>query len=111
MEPFDSRKTQAIFMLLAGETYVTVAKTVGVCSKTVRRWVDEPEFAAELERESLAVLSVARAQSRVQIGLTVERGLVATRFLSQLMNTDEVPLNMRKQAAGQLMNTSIKVSM
>jgi hypothetical protein len=108
METLDARKTQALFMMLAGETYVFIAKTLNVSSRTVRRWAQEPQFAATLKEESDALASITRAQTLVLTNYNVERGIAASRFLDHVMNADGAALTTRMRAAGQLANISFK---
>lgn len=110
MDTTDARKTQALFMILAGHTYVAIAKAVGVCSRTVRRWAEEPEFARAVKKESEGVANITRAHLLVLMGRMVEKGLAATDFLDQIQKTDEAPIALRMRAAGQLINNSYKVA-
>jgi hypothetical protein len=108
METLDARKTQALFMMLAGETYVFIAKTLNVSSRTVRRWAQEPQFAATLKEESDALASITRAQTLVLTNYNVERGIAASRFLDHVMNADQASLTTRMRAAGQLASISFR---
>src|SRR5882724_8136060 len=98
METLDARKIEALHMMLAGETFVYIADTLEVCTRTVRRWTEEPLFAATLKRESEALNSVTRAQSLVLNHYNVDSGLYATRFLNNLMVDSEAPLPVRLRA-------------
>ena len=90
MEKFDERHIKALHMLIAGESHIDTAKTAGVTDRTIRRWINDPEFSSALESESQAVFSCARVHSRVRFGLEAEKGLIATRFVSQVMEADTI---------------------
>src|SRR5262249_21156479 len=102
METFDARKTQALYMILAGETYTFIAKTIKVCPKTIRRWLDEPEFAAEIKKESEALGTLARAQGLALSSYNVDTGFKGARFLEHVLNADGAALTVRMRAASQL---------
>jgi hypothetical protein len=104
----DPRKTQALYLLLAGETYAFIAKTLGVHPKTIRRWTDEPAFAEELKMETQALNTFLRTHGMAQATMNVEKGTEATRFLTHVMTADGAPLHARMRAAQQLMNSSYK---
>src|SRR6185295_16165576 len=108
METLEPRKVQALFMMLAGETYVFIAKTLGVHPRTVRRWMDEPEFSAQLKMEYDSLANIIRTQHRVQTLKSGEMSLEASRFLHHVMTAEGSPLPSRMRAAGQLMNYSFK---
>jgi len=94
--------------MLAGETYVFIAKTLGVHPRTVRRWMDEPEFSAQLKMEYDSLAKIIRTQHHVQTLKSGEMSLEASRFLHHVMTADGSALPARMRAAGQLMNYSFK---
>ena len=104
----EPRKLQAVFMLLAGETHTFIAKALGVTARTVRRWIEDPEFSAQLKREYDSLSNIIRTHHRVQTLKSGEMSLEATRFLHHVMTAEGSPLPSRMRAAGQLMNYSFK---
>jgi hypothetical protein len=104
----EPRKLQAIYMLIAGETHTLIAKTVGVNPRTVRRWMEEPEFSAQLKREYDSLSNIIRTHHRVQMLKSGEMSLEALRILHHVMTAEGSALTARMRAAGQIMNYSFK---
>jgi hypothetical protein len=108
METLDARKQQALFMMLGGEKYTVIAQALNVSTRTLRRWVQEPQFAAELKDESEAVGNIMRAQSAALSGANVESGFAALKLLNRVLKSEGALLSDRMRAAGQLLNHSYK---
>jgi len=56
------QRSEAAAMLAAGATYGEVARQVNVTKKTVYNWMQDVEFAAEVDKLSLMVGIASRAQ-------------------------------------------------
>jgi hypothetical protein len=110
METLDARQTQALFMILAGETYTYIADELDVSERTVRRWAKEPAFRAALRQEIDGVAEIDRLQTHVLLRQYVEKGLDAAQLLHFVQNTERYPLRERMHAAGQLMNHAFKTA-
>ena len=49
------QRQAALDALIAGSTVKQAAAAAGISDKTVRRWLDEPEFAAEVSEARKAI--------------------------------------------------------
>lgn len=68
-----NEKRGAIALMLAkGHTQIEVAAEHGITDRTLRRWLDNPEFAAEVDRLSLMVDMANRAE-RVRLAQRIIR--------------------------------------
>lgn len=66
------QKREAAILLAQGFFIKEAAKTVGVNEKTVRRWKEDIDFAAEIDRLSL-ILDIAQKAERLRIAMRVVR--------------------------------------
>lgn len=66
------KKSQAALSLAEGKTQAEVGKEADVTDRTIRRWLQEPEFAAEVDRLTLMVGIASRAE-RLRIAKRVVR--------------------------------------
>lgn len=105
-----SNRREAALLLAEGKTQQVVADEVGVTDRTIRAWLAEVEFSAEVDRLSLMTGIASRAErlrfaKRVLRQLTDEHGLVSTekdaldwlKFAQS--ETDGIKLDMSKIAA------------
>lgn len=69
---WDSRTSNAAFLLAQGYTYEEVAKKSGVSARTISRWKEDEEFLAEIDRLSLMIGIASRAE-RLRIAMMVIR--------------------------------------
>ncbi len=104
------KKNAAAVALAEGKTQLVVADEVGVTDRTIRNWLAEGEFSAEVDRLSLMVGIASRAErlrlaKRVIRSLTDEHGNLATekdalewlKFAQS--ETDGIKLDIAKVAA------------
>ncbi|MCP9494075.1 MAG: hypothetical protein MSG64_06415 [Pyrinomonadaceae bacterium MAG19_C2-C3] len=68
-------KTQAAIMLADGHTQVAVAKEVGVSDRTIRLWMADVEFSAEVDRLTL-MMGIASRAERLRLAKRVIRQMV-----------------------------------
>lgn len=66
------QKSDAAIALSQGRTQADVAAEVGVSDRAIRKWLAEPEFAAEVDRLSVMVNISSRAE-RLRIAMRVAR--------------------------------------
>lgn len=107
MSAFDwnARKSQAAIQLASGYTQVEVAAELGVTDRTLRRWMDHEEFAAEVDRLSLMLDIAGRAQRlRIAMRMARAKGEKSDRDLLDWLKfaqseTDGVKLDLAKLAA------------
>ncbi len=72
------KKTQAAIMLADGRTQVETSAEVGVTDRTLRTWLADVEFSAEVDRLTLMMGIASRA----------ERLRLAKRVVRQMTHTD-----------------------
>jgi hypothetical protein len=70
-----STREKAAVALAAGHTQPEVADIAGVADRTIRRWLDNPEFSAEVDRLSI-MLGIAAKGHRLRIANRVIRQFV-----------------------------------
>ena len=87
-----SRQDRAIEMMVKGDRICDIAAAVGVDRRTVWRWAQQPEFAAEVRGARDSVVTLAG------LGLA-EAALDAVRVLVAIMNDNDAPVRERRQAA------------
>lgn len=58
-EPLSARQTQAVELLMQGETVTGAAEALGVSRRTVQRWLTERNFAEALEHAQENAVNVA----------------------------------------------------
>lgn len=59
---WDETRTKAASLLAAGHSKLSVADEVGVARATIYNWLDDPEFAEEVDRLSIMIGIASRAQ-------------------------------------------------
>lgn len=69
---WNPRRSKAAMRLALGETQASVAAKIGVDERTVRRWLADAAFAAEVDRLSL-MSDIAGRAKRVRIAKRVAR--------------------------------------
>ncbi len=77
---WSDKRSQAALGLAEGKTQVQVAEECDIDRKTIQRWLQHPEFGAEVDRLSLMVGIAGRA----------ERLRIAKRVIRQLVNDDGI---------------------
>lgn len=103
-------KSQAAILLADGHTQVDVAKEIGVADRTVRTWMADEEFSAEVDRLTLMMGIASRAErlrlaKRVVRQMTAEDGtLITNKDLLEWMKlaqaeTDGIKLDISQLAA------------
>jgi hypothetical protein len=93
------RRDRAIEALLAGSSIIQAAEHARVNERTLRHWLDDPDFAAQLDdarHDQLQRVSTALASA----------ALVAVRVLIEAANNERVPWSVRIAAAGRLLATA-----
>ena len=80
---WDKTRTEAAKLLAVGYNKQYVADEVGVCRATIYNWLDDPEFACEVDRLSTMMDAASRAERlrqtmRVLRSLTNEDGVLRT---------------------------------
>lgn len=108
--PWNTKTTAAAIALANGMTQKEAAAEADISDRTLRRWLTEPEFSAEVDRLSLMVGIASRAErlrlaQRVIRQKTEEDGALSTKAdaLDWLKfaqsETDGVKLDLAKLAA------------
>lgn len=69
---WDETRTKAASLLALGHSKSHVAGEVGVHRNTIAAWVDDPEFAAEVDRLSL-MLGVSSRAERLRLAMRIVR--------------------------------------
>lgn len=72
MSASDEQKHRAIVMLAAGASQEEAAAECGVVARTIRRWVAEPEFAAEVDKQRDGMTRALDARLRALAGAAIE---------------------------------------
>ncbi|MDQ3539940.1 MAG: hypothetical protein M3440_04565 [Chloroflexota bacterium] len=70
-----AQKTRAAIALADGKTHRVVAGEVDISTKTVSRWLQEPEFAVEVDRLTL-MMGIASRAERLRIAKRIVRSRV-----------------------------------
>lgn len=79
-----TKRETAAMALARGDTHAQAALAAGVAERTIRYWLDVPEFAAEVDRLSLMIGIASRA----------ERLRIANRVIRQMVKDNEtIPTN------------------
>lgn len=78
------KKSNAALMLADGQTQTAAAKALDISTKSVYRWLQEPEFSTEVDRLSLMIGIASRAE-RVRIA----KRLVAQRVRDDMLIMSE----------------------
>jgi len=99
MSPFEwnESRARAAIGLAEGKTQQQVADESDITRRTVQRWLEHPEFAAEVDRLSLMVGIASRAE-RLRIAKRVIRQIVKD---DQKIKTDKDLLDWLKFAQGE----------
>jgi hypothetical protein len=92
-----STREKAAVALATGHTQLEVADIAGVADRTVRRWLDNPEFSAEVDRLSI-MLGIAAKGYRMRIANRVIRQMVRE---GETVRTDKDLLDWLKYAQGE----------
>ena len=67
-----SRAHQAVIALAAGETIAAAARQAGCSTRTISRWLDDPDFVAKIERERATIIGQAVSRLGAAAGRSVE---------------------------------------
>lgn len=106
---WDERRSQAAILLASGHTWQATADEVGVDKRSITNWMQNPDFAAEVDRLSLMVDVSSRAE-RLRITMRVVRQRVREEEIETSKDllewlkfaqseTDGVKLDLNKLAA------------
>lgn len=76
---WSANRTRAALALAAGKTQKQAAEDADVTDRTIRTWLDDPEFSAEVDRLSVMTDIASRA----------ERLRIAKRVVRQMIKDDE----------------------
>jgi transposase-like protein len=90
------QRTKAAIALAEGQSQVGVARELGITDRTVRNWVHDPEFSAEVDRLTLMTGIASRAE-RLRIAQRVAR----QRVRDDVVETDRDILDWLKYAQGE----------
>lgn len=92
-----TKREQAALALAQGKTQAAVAKELGIDQKTVWRWLQDPDFSAEVDRLTLMMGIAARAER-----LRIAKRLVAQRVRDDAeIQSDKDLLDWLKFAQGE----------
>lgn len=106
---WDERRARAAILLAEGRTQKEVAEELEITDRAVRKWLVEPEFAAEVDRLSL-MLGIASRAERLRVtnrvirqfvkeaGITTQKDLLEWLKYAQ-SETDGVKLDLGRIAA------------
>jgi DNA-binding transcriptional MerR regulator len=77
-------QTTAILKLLRGHSRGAIAKDLGINERTVRRWLQQPAFSAELRRQRQAVFNsaIARMHGSLELSVSVLQNAIAGQAVS-----------------------------
>jgi hypothetical protein len=100
---FDQKKDHAIAALLSHRTVEEAARTAGIGTNTLQRWMKEPEFEAAFEEARRSVLSQALGR------LKDASGAAATTML-KIMLDPNVPAGTRLRAAEVVLEQAARAS-
>ena len=97
----NARREAVLALLVSGATIKATADSVGTNEKTIRRWLKEPEFAAEL------------AEARADVTKGVIRSLIgkaeqAITTLDDIMTTEKVSAHAKVTAARTIIEYALK---
>jgi hypothetical protein len=101
-----SDQLQAIGLLVSGLSSEQTAKKIGVCSRTLRRWKKEPEFAEEL-RELLEDIDTSVRASTLNL-VRKSHQLTNKSYLALNEMLDDANASVRLRASNTLINASLK---
>jgi len=100
------KRTQAALALADGKTQRAVAEELGINPKTLWRWLQEPEFDAEVDRLSLMTNIASRAER-----LRIAKRLVAQRVRDDMeIHSDRDVLDWLKFAQGETDGIKLELS-
>lgn len=97
-----SKKDQAITALITTTSIKAAAARVGVNEKTIRRWLDDPEFAHKVNQAQIEVMQGT-------IRGVINAGNRAVETLLNIMGSDEYPASARVSAAKAVINNNTKI--
>lgn len=106
---WNEERYKAAIALAEGKTQQETAAEVGITDRTIRNWLLEPEFAQEVDRLSLMIVSASRAErlritnrvirAKVKDGIPeTEKDLLDWLKFAQ-SETDGIKLDLHKLAA------------
>jgi transposase len=106
---WNEQRARAAILLAEGHTQKEIAEELEITDRAIRKWLAEPEFAAEVDRLSLMVGIASRAErlrvtSRVIRQFVKEQGITTQKDLLEWLKfaqseTDGVKLDLGKLAA------------
>lgn len=95
--------TKAVAALLSTCTIQAAADTIGVTSRTMQRWMNEPEFQALLHEAQDAML----AQAAIKVtGLSGQ----AVSTLADVLADEDAPLGVKTRAADLALSNALRLS-
>lgn len=77
---WNPKKEKAALLLAKGHTQQETAKQIEVTDRTIRRWLEDIDFQAEIDRLSLMVDVAGRAE-RLRIAMRVVRQKVSDKYV------------------------------
>jgi hypothetical protein len=72
-------REKAAFSLAQGESQKKAAETAGVTDRTIRNWLDHPEFAAEVDKLTLQI-GISKTAERLRIAMQVVKARTQNQF-------------------------------
>lgn len=103
---WDKTRTEAAKLLAVGHNKQYVADEVGVCRATIYNWLDDPEFACEVDRLS-TMMDVASRAERLRGAMRVLRSLTNE---DGVLRTDKDALDWLKYAQSETDGAKIDLS-
>jgi len=104
----DPRQEGAVELLGLGCSKKQTAEAVKVSTRTLRRWCQEPKFAAALKSESESNRIIAGGHVDALIASDVEEALKSQSLLAGIRDNENAPANLRFRCAVQLLNNGHK---
>ena len=95
------QRQAALDALITGATVKQAAEAAGISEKTVRRWLDEPAFAAEIAEARRTITNNIMAAVK-------SKAVQATDVLGEIMSNQKASPYARVQAAKTVLDTAFK---
>lgn len=96
------KQARAIGALLVTPNMETAARETGVSVRTLRRWMDDPAFAAALKRASSQALNMAIHR----LNFMADKALSA---LEQVLDDPQTPAYARSRAAADILGAVVRL--
>lgn len=101
-EILPGRQLDALNQLLEGKTVPAVAESVGVHESTIRRWMKQPAFYAEMQARASELLDATTAR----LNQTMSN---APEIVNQIMMNDESPATVKLAAARIALDSGLRL--